>query len=241
MNDTTQGLYAATADGKLLGFTNHRGPDTVKRMLEKALRDFQPGEAAAIEVKKSDPNFARTPPEGGLVVTVTSKVLGGYEEGQRRKSIFEGSLGRDTLWVRKDEREALAQGKLPESLKRRIARFHLIDNTRGEPPMWAEGEVKELELTLADGRLSGKVHLETASGDRGFRADLFGFVAAREGKVERFDLVAKGTFWGQGRYTGGAPRGPFPFAVAFRLATGQDEADKVPPQGAKGWLPGYLR
>jgi hypothetical protein len=242
MNGTTQGLYVATADGTFLGYTNHRSPEVARRLLRKALAEFQPVEAAALDPGTPDPHFARKPPEGGLVVRVTSKVLGGYEPSEDRwKKAMRASLGRDNLWIRRDEHEALARGELAESLKSRLARFHLIDNTRGEPPMWRRDEVRKLEMTLAGGRLSGSLRLETASGDRGFEGGILGFVEAREGKVVRFDLVAKGLFWGQGTFTGGAPKGKFPFAVAFTRAAGDDETDKVPPQGSKGWLPEYIR
>jgi len=242
MNDTTQGLYACTADGKLLGFTNNRSPARVKEMLRKALEDFKPAEVTSPEAGAPDPEFSRKAPEGGLVVRVTSKVLGGYPEGEnRRLSAMRVSLGRDNLWIRKDEAEALAKGELPESVARRIARFHLIDNTRGEPPMWRPEELKALEVVLKEGRLAGTFNLETARGDRGFHGELLGFVESKDGKVSRLDVVAKGLFWGGGRYTGGAPPGKFPFAVAFTLAVGDDETDKVPPQGSKGWLKGYLQ
>ena len=242
MNDTTQGLYACTADGKLLGFTNNRSPARVKEMLRKALADFQPAEAAPLGSARSDPEFERRPPEGGIVVRVTSKVLGGYpEDDGRRTSAMRSSLGRDNLWIRKDEAEAVAKGELPESVARRIARYHLVDNTRGEPPMWRAEELKTVELRLKDGRISGRARLETADGERGFEGDLLGVVEAKDGKITRFDVVAKGSFWGGGRYTGGAPPGKFPFAVALTLAAGDDETDKVPPQGTKGWLKGYLQ
>ena len=68
-----------------------------------------------------------------------------------------------------------------------------------------------------------------------------GFVATTDGKVTRFDLVALGTYEGEGRYTRGAPDEPFPYAVSLRLADGRDTADAVPPQGSRGWLQGYLR
>jgi hypothetical protein len=242
MDDTTQGLYACTADGKLLGFTNHRGPGVVKAMLRKALEDFKPSEPGPLEKGRPDADFERRIPEGGLVVRVTSKVLAGYpESGNPRLGAMKASLGRDNLWIRKDEREALAKGEMPGSVGRRLARFHLVDNTRGEPPMWRPDEVRSIRLTREGARVEGSVHLETASGDRGYRADLLGFVEEKDGTLARFDLVAKGLFWGEGRYTGGAPEGKFPFAVAFTLAAGDDETDKVPPQGAKGWLPGYLK
>ncbi len=239
---TTQGLYAAAADGTFLGYNNNRGPDRVRKMLREALEKFRPGETPPIEPGAPDPQFARTPPEGGLVLDVTAKVLGGYAEPRDwHERIFQAALQRDRLWVRKDEHDALARGEWPATLGRRIARFHLVDGTRGEPPMWKKEDIRKLDLRLAEGKLSGSVRLETDSGDRGYEADILGFIESKDGKVTRFDLVANGLFWGEGQYTQGAPPGKFPFAVRFALASGKDEADKVPPQGSKGWLPDYIR
>lgn len=239
---TTQGLYVATADGRFLGFNNNRGPDRVQRMLHKALVDFRPVDVRPIPRGKPDAKYVRIPPEGGLVIRVTSKVLGGYAETDDKwRLMFQQSLGRDNLWVRRDEHQALAGGRLQESLKQRLARFHLIDNTRGEPPMWKAEEIRRFDVSLKGGQLRGTVHLQTASGDRGYQADLLGFVESKDGRVTRFDVVVKGMFWGHGQYTAGAPKGRFPFAVAFTLATGTDVADKVPPQGSRGWLDGYIR
>ena len=85
------------------------------------------------------------------------------------------------------------------------------------------------------------MELETRTGDRGYHADVLGFVATHNGRVVRLDMVAKGLFWGDGPFTRGAPRGRFPLAVAFSLASGDEEADRVPPQGSKGSLPGYIQ
>ena len=239
---TTQGMYVGTAGGRFLGYNNNRGPERVKRMLQKALNDYRVGQVPSIKRGKLDPRFVRRPPEGGLVVRVTSKVLGGYEEtGNRWRKIFQRSLGRDNLWVRRDEHQALIRGKLPESLMKRIARFHLVDNTRGEPPMWKANEIRKLDLNLNDGRLSGTVHLQTAAGERGYVAELLGFVETKDGEVTRLDVVANGQYWGEGRFTRGAPKRRFPLAIAFTLASGTNEADKVPPQGSRGWLDGYMR
>ena len=81
----------------------------------------------------------------------------------------------------------------------------------------------------------------SADGARSYEAQLLGFVEAEHGEVTRFDLVALGDYEGEGRYTRGAPKGKFPFAVSFTLADGDDVADAVPPQGSRGWLKGYLR
>lgn len=242
-NSTTQGLFLAAPDGALLGFTNNRSPEWVREMLKKGIAKYQPAEAALLENKTPDPNFNYRPPEGGLVVTVTTKVLKGYEAAATSEiGFFQNSLGRDVLWVRKDEHQALARGELMESLQRRLAMFNLLDNTRGEPHHWEASEIKKLQMSLKNGVLSGTVHLETAAGDRAYIAELRGTVESKDGKVTRFDVVSRGQAWGASGCTLVAkPKDKFTLAVACRLASGTDEADRVMPQGAKSWLPDYLR
>ncbi len=239
---TTQGLYVASASGKFLGYSNNRGPERIKRMMKRALDEFKPAVVGAIDAGQPDRRYNPAPPEGGLVVRVRAKVLGGYEKTTNRwRQIFQRSISRDNLWITRDEHEALVESRLLESLQKRIARFHLVDNTRGEPPMWKESEIRRLDLRLKNGRIEGTVHLETRSGDRGFEAAIFGIVEQRGGRVTKLDLAARGEFWGAGRYTRRAPEGKFPLAIVFTLADGQDIADRIPPQGSRGWVPGYLR
>jgi hypothetical protein len=239
----SQGVYLFTPQGDLLAFANTADAGHVRRLAETALKKFDPPAAPArIEGPKAVQVFP-TPPAGGLVVDVTTKVLGGYDPAQNKLAErYLGSVGRDHLWVRRDEAEALARGVLPDSLKSRIARFHLVDNTRGEPPMWRPDEVKELDVTLRGGQLTGTVRMESRSADRGYRADLFGVLEVKDGQVVRLDLLARGEFWGEGTFTRGAPKGKFPLAVAFSLSDGKDAADQIPPQAARGGgLKGYLQ
>ena len=239
---TTQGLYAADASGRFLGYNNNRSANRVLGMMQSALAKHRPVKVAAIAKGKLDARYNPKPPKGGLVVRVTSKVLGGYEEPDNEfRRIYQTSLGRDNLWIRADEHSALAKGQLPQSLLKRLARFHLVDNTRGEPPMWRDNEIKKLEGTLRNGQLRATVQLKTANAARGYEAQLFGHIEIKNGKVTRLDLVAKGTFWGEGTYTRRAPKGRFPLAIAFTLADGKDAADSIPPQGSRGWLPGYIK
>lgn len=246
-NGTTQGFYIATAAGKLLLYNNNRDPDKVRRLMQEKLAEFAASDAAragTTELKstKVDPRYNIRLPEGGLVVRVQAKILDGYEPTTNRwQSIFQSALSRDNLWVSASEHQALVRGEIPRSLQERIARFHLVDNTRGEPPMWDKQEIRRLDMQLRDGKLTGTVQLENARGDRGYDTQLLGVVEVKDGKVTRLDLVAKGDFWGAGPYTGGAPPGKFPLAISFTLADGTDIADQVPPQGSRGWLRGYLQ
>lgn len=239
---TTQGLYAAAPDGRFLGFTNHRDHNRVMQMLKQALEKYQPAETASIEPAREDPRYNPRPPAGGLVVRVRARVLDGYEPTDNHwRQIFQTATSRDNLWISQSEHQALVRGEVPASLQRRIARFHLVDNTRGEPPMWQDAEIREVDMKLHAGQLTGKVHLETRKGDRGYEAELLGTVKTQDGKVVSFDVVALGKFWGEGPFTGRAPKGKFPLAVSFELADGTDVADMIPPQGSRGWVPGYIQ
>jgi hypothetical protein len=241
---TTQGLYIATADGKLLSYNNNRGATRIKRLMREALESAQANKSKvpAVAAGQLDPRYNPKPPEGGLVVRVQAKVLGGYEKTDDTwRSIFQSALSRDNLWISSSEHQALLRGEIPATLQQRIARYHLVDNTRGEPPMWRENEVRELNMTLNNGRLSGRVRLQTDRGDRGYEAELLGRLEVKDGKVVRFDCVALGDFWGAGPFTGGAPKGKFPLGVSFTLADGADVADRVPPQASRGWVQGYIR
>ena len=238
---TTQGLYTAGPDGHLFGFTNHRGADRVKEMLTRALSQYQPSEVAALERGTPDERYNPVPPEGGLIVRVQTKVIDGYEKTQSKwREIFQESISRDNLWMTKNEHESLVRGEFPRSLQHRIARFHLVDNTRGEPPMWRSNELREVDFKLDQNSVSGQAKLSTASGDRTFDVQLKGTGETDGEKVTSLELVAHGDFKGEGRYTRGAPKGKFPLAILFTLADGSDIADSIPPQGSRGWVQGYL-
>lgn len=245
MTHSTQGKYAFTADGLLFGFDNHgtEGLVRVKGLLEKALREFKPVEEIKTGAGRMDPRYDRPMPEGTVVVDVTMKVLGGYKEGEPEDlKLFRGILGRERLWILKDEAAALASGSLPDSLKKRLVRYHLYDNTRGQHNAgWAVEAVKKLDLALAAGRLTGTADLREGPGGREYQAGLLGFVEAKEGRLTRFDVVAKGLF-SENPVRPDLPstEGKFPLAIAFRLADPKDPGHRVPPACARDYE-GYLR
>lgn len=169
----------------------------------------------------------------------------------------------DHAWLTADEVRSLipldpAAGKsypVPWPIIRRLARFHLIDNVRGEVSMWREEDVKEAVLTATvervDGpriavRLAGRVR-NAARGawpiegngppvetERGYTCELLGYAAfdRERAAVERFDLVALGSRWGATQYNVRSDdMGPAPLGIAFELAAGV-AADRTPPQGS---------
>lgn len=238
---TTQGLYIADASGKLLGFTNNRGAERVINMMRKAMKEPRITDSGKITKGKSDPRYNPNPPKGGLVIRVTTKILGGYEKTENTyREIINRSLGRDNFWATGSEKKELINGKLPDTFLRRLVRFHLVDNTRGEPTMWRLSDIRTIKGNLENGQLSAKVVLRNDQGDRGYETQILGMIKTEGGEIIGFDAVAKGQYWGEGKYTRNAPKGRFPLAVAFKLADGKDIADSIPPQGSRGWVQGYI-
>lgn len=240
-NSTTQGLYIADASGKLISYNNNRGPERIRKLLEHAIANYSAPECKPLEEEKVDSKFDPQLPSGGMVVRCGTKVMGGYEKSDDPwRLIFQQSVARDNLWILKAEIRSLQKNEMPKSLARRIARFHLVDNTRGQPAMWESAEIRELEISIKDGQLAGAVHLENDDHSRGFKAKLSGEVSFKDDKLTQFNVVAEGQYWGTSQFTLEPPKGKFPLVVAFKLPDVQDIADSIAPSGSRGWVDGYL-
>lgn len=222
----TQGMTVFTAGGTLLGTGGGYQPAPVKRMLEESLKKFQP--ETSIVVEDTGKNLIPRPPAGGLVLTVTWKVLAGAQAESSPTSgsgtydqLFLSSLGVDRLWVRKDEAGSLATGQFPESLRRRMA-SHL---KRVLP-----GGLKDDRLTLSAGRLAG-----SCISMQDDRAEALGFVESRDGQVTRFDLIVKGLgvrSMDHGFSAGLTvlPQGKkVPVVLSFMLADANEDISRTPP------------
>lgn len=267
---TRQGRYAFTTSGVLLGYNNNRGPERMLIMLNGALEKMATLPSAVEphdpSITHSDERYHRAPPEGGAVIKVFTRVLEesssdptGFQrcsaEGEESDNFRQRGFGAaiDHLWIQREEIDALAQltssgatFTLPGPLMARIVRFHLTDNTRGEPPHWAKNEIHRSNWKCTPDTnknttaITGDIHLETADGERGFEGTALGNFSIEEGKLTRFDLIVLGDFWGDGRYTKGARRGKNPIGISLTLPSTLTAADKIPPQGAR-WLEGYYK
>ena len=265
---TRQGIYCFTADGTVLGSKN-AGQDAavMKQVFKDALAKFKklpaekrkPGGVAVPELGKADPNYTRTPPAGGLVVRVNTRTL-----DRKRGEYCTATCGttggdqsaRDFLWLTAAEVKGLLPPKgeagktypLPEAVARRIARFHLLDNTRGEPPFWKADEVRTSEWALTvvgvtdaayELRLDGRVLLSTSAdaekADRGYEGRVGGTLRY-DRAAERFtgvEVAAVGQHWGESAYTKGARPGKTTLGFAFTLADPAKPGEGIPPQGTK--------
>jgi len=266
---TQQGIYCLTADGKLLAYKNAgQAPDVMREVLRQGLKEWKrlpaerrnPGAVTVEPLDKTDANFSRKPPEGGLIVRVYTRILerDGAAQWKRGSCTVAGAdkAARDHLWLTANEWKALIPSKLtegeqtplPPAVVDRILRFHLTDNTRGEPPMWRREDVRahNLKMTVdrvtpeeVSFRLTGSALLATGSdaakAARGFDVHLVGKLQYDRVKrvITRFDVVAVGDHWGEGPYTRQARPGRQPLGVAFELVNKPNDADLVPPQAAR--------
>jgi len=274
-NGTRQGIYVFTASGKLLAFRNHQDPDVMRTVFRQALTAWNklpssekdPGAVKIPDPAKVDSGFERKLPKDAVILNVFTRILDKDAKGDYSHGTCEFTGGdraaHDRLWLTADEWKGLIpknpkvgdQVSVPERVAMRIARFHLIDNTRGEPPHWEINQVRKAKLAVEVTRVTeqkielkivGDFLLATSADakkvDRGFDLNLLGTIIVDRAKqrIERFDMVGLGDHWGAGPYTRQARPGRMPLGVAFELSPGDTPSDQVPPQGARS-LQLYLR
>ncbi len=116
---TRQGIYCLTASGKLLAYKNAgQDPAVMRDTLAQGLRRWnalpaderRPGAVAVPGAPKVDGRFARTPPEGGLVLRSFTRILDRGKAGLTRGSceVRGGErAARDLVWLTRAEAQAL--------------------------------------------------------------------------------------------------------------------------------------
>lgn len=237
---TSQGFYVASPGGTSYGYNNNRSVERVLGMMDKALDAARANAPSAkVEVPAPETEFA---PRGVSVVRVFTRIRPVPAGSDPSNS----NVARDHLWIYPGEVRALLQlppggGPLPESLARRLARFHFVDNVRGEPNMWGDGDIAKLELQATRDldvqgkrafRITGSFAVGSVRDARGVEGKFEGWLAVDEGKqsVTEFYAVADAQAWGAGSYTRNPPPGRFPLVIGMQIAT-DPPSRRVPPQG----------
>lgn len=266
---TRQGIYMLTADGKLLAYKNAgQNPDVMREVLKQGLAEWarlpeerrKPGAVKVDDLERIDKRYDRAPPLGGLIVSVYTRILDKNGKGEWCKGSCASPGGdaaaRDHLWLTKSEWLELVPADpksgdklpLPAAIAERMIRFHLIDNTRGEPPMWRKEEVRTSKLTLTvqevtdaavklrlDGNVLVSTDLDLTKAARGFDARVTGFLSydRQQKAMNKLEIVAFGDHWGEATFTRNARDGRKPLGVVFELSRSDSAADRVPPQGIR--------
>ena len=230
-----------------------------------------PGAVKVPEHGEVDADYYRQPPPGGLIVKVYARALdrqktsspidvglsaAGFTDAQC--TIGSGDeASRDHLWLTETEWRSLIPGRpsaglrypLPPKISERILRFHLVDNTRGEPPMWRRSEIRTNDLSLTidkvsdaevQMRLEGRAVLATdvdyEKASRGYLPRLTGVIIydRKQRRLKQFDVVAVGDHWGSGAFTRrNAREGRTALGVAFEIVSGESPSDRIAPQAAR--------
>ena len=265
---TRQGTYVTTADGTLLASWNKNDPRFVARRLREALenwdrlkaegRKFLGEEPLAIaQLNRADRFF----PDGGLILKVNTRDLPRDPPQQGR---WADAWNQDFAWFTKDEAGQFLAGeiepdrtcKVPRTLVERLARFHFLDNVRGQTPPFPASAIEGATLTscvtAVDGdvvslRLEGRTKAvqqgdwsihgcidmnRPSSQERGLDTKLLGSARfdRKQGRFAGFEVVAVGTRWGGTRYNCRSDDlAPAPFGAVLSLA-GESRAERVAPE-----------
>ena len=210
-----------------------RSSKTVLPMLEEALKKCGAPEASRPAPRNGTNKGPRSirplwSSEEMRVVTTTCGILD--VKGDEKAFPPYINRGRLFLWLGGADEAALARGELSEAMKQKIVGFlgfYGGGRSHGRPLRTKE-TTKKLEMTLKDGRLTGSVHVhepkgktsESHLGDLGYELELLGFIEGKEGKLSRFDVVAKGSYWLRGSRR--------PLGNAFTLVDTEEDAALVP-------------
>jgi hypothetical protein len=270
---TRQGTYAATADGTLLASWNKSDPRFVVRMLREALENWDRLKAEGRQSSGEDPleiaqldRADRFFPEGGLVLKVNTRDLPRDPPQQERWS---DAWNQDFAWFTRDEAARFLAGKIgpgrtrevPRTLVERLARFHFLDNVRGQTRPFPARSIEDATLisrvTAVDGdavslRLEGRTRAvqeghwsirgfedmsRPSRQERGLEMKLLGSARfdRKRGRFVGFEAVAVGTRWGGTQYNCREnDLAAAPFGAVLSLA-GASRAERVAPEHFRGY------
>lgn len=239
---TAQGFYVVGADGSFYGYNNNRSVVRVNAFMDAGLELFRSRPPKKVEVTPQEldaPSYV-TPPSGTSVLRIFGRIRPLPSEASDRNR----AVGRDHIWVLASELKKLEEKldpELPRSFVLRLVRFHMVDNVRGEPHMWAPHELSRVEFSSEwidrskrRLRFYGAFAMSTKSGDHGMEGVMEGEFAYGPDtwRIERFRAYATATAWGSGQWAPNPPPGRFPMVFGIVDAT-DDLTKSVPPQAAQ--------
>lgn len=269
-SNSQQGIWVATPSGKLLGSLNTHSVKQVRDMFVDALKKWQsmsdderlltPEQAKSelnADVHRPEDRY----PENGLVLKAFSRDLPRKNPGASGWKADAWNM--DQAWFKEKEArsfvpERIEQGQtrqVPEKLIHRLARFHLVDNIRGQTRPFPSSAVRKARLTstvmsveaesvslklkgMTRTRHTGKwpvcgadAENDAKQRERGFHAQLLGHATynRKTNRFETFELMASGMRWGGTQYNGRCnDLEPSPLGIYFTKASDRP-ANRVAP------------
>lgn len=261
-----QGTYLCTPGGKLLARANSTNPRRIEALLREGLAAWDaltPAERAAPAPEDARPGhrWEDSFPADGLALTAVHRDL--TRDASGALCAEGGRWNLDHVWFSRDEARAWlpaepapgARHELPAALAQRWARFHLVDNVRGQEGPFAPGDVKQADVATTvvavDGaRVTLDIHGQTravSTGEWSLGSNLWEKFPNRPRTLEArlagravfdldarrfvaFELVALGTSWGGSGLNGrkASPDASHELGWRFSLA-GDTPADRVAP------------
>jgi hypothetical protein len=256
--------YVLTPSGQIL---SHDIEEGIAKWLKLPAEERKPG-AVKVGEPPQRPIRGVTPPvpDGGLIIRIYMRQLERDQHGKfipfrypqqsplgprdMTKALEEPGV--DALWLSSNEVRSLAPSnpklgdtfEVPDPVKWRIIRAHLVDGVGGLIFPWEKNDVRHHAMTLTVEnvtselirlRLDGKVRLSTYAENppsqvkSGFEPTLLGYLDYDRQKdtLRRFDVVAVGNCWSSTRQV----RSLHPdLGIVFELNAGQTPADLVQPR-----------
>jgi len=198
--------------------------------------------------RRAASSCAPTPASSTATTRSSSRASGKFTGGDK--------AARDHVWLKKDEWQSLIPADpkkgdvfaMPAALARRLCRFHLVDNTRGEPEYWRSEQVRKMDLkwTVKDvsgGELALELVRLRPADDGGRRREI------RSAATTRRCAACCATTGRRGRHEAGDRRrsattgpidvhpgdGPAASRLAWRSSrvTGDQPDQRVPPQAGR--------
>ncbi len=243
---TAQGFYVVAANGQPYGFNNNRDPERVLDFIRKNGSSFKSSPPPPATIAESDlaASFTRKASETVSTLRAFTRI----KPLPKDCDVLNHSVGRDHVWIYPSDLEQVVgrTGKfdMPVQLATRLARYHLVDNVRGEPSFWTPDEVKKsaFQMWPKGGGVfafAGTYAMQTADKQRGLRGTLEGEMRITGGSLSRFRAYGEAKAWGAGPYTPRPPSGEFPLVFAFIDVN--DEFSKVTPPQAAAYGDGEYR
>ncbi len=262
---TQQGCYAVTPKGELLRFINTSDPKKFTVTMLEALKLWdgvvQDKKVTIPEMKNFDykVNVPPIDPSKDVLIKVQSRALT-EKDGKLERWNSNGKAGGKPavghLWIKQAEWQSIVQNfktmevgettPLTKRLIHRIAKFHLIDNTRGEGPAWESKDLKHAKVTLTRVKngfaIRGMFLLTNQKKSLSHSTELSGEITINQSTARpvSWTMIAYGKHRGEGKYTRNARPGaqPLGFTFEFLPASKIRPIDLVPPQHMR-WQRGY--